>query len=128
MSGKLSFRERLEQRENTGDKGQTPSGSPVSVVLRIVGAVDHPVTLIQTLARWGLGLRKAHEIVTRLVEGQSPPALLPNAPQPAEVASVLAELGVRASFPHPPTAVEDALALKPTNCDALSGPVLTQSL
>lgn len=106
MSERLSFRERLERRENTAGKSPAPSGSPVSVVLRLGGAVDQPVTLIQTLARWGLGLRKAHEVVTRLVNGEKMPVLLAEAPEPAEVVFTLERLGVAVGFPHPPTSVD----------------------
>ncbi len=106
MSGKSSFRERLERRENTAANGPAQSGSPVNVVLRLDRSVDQPVTLIQRLADWGLGLRTAHGIVTRLVEGESQPILLPNAPEPAEIAVTLARLGIAVLFPHPPVAVD----------------------
>ena len=106
MSGRLSFRERLERRESTGARSPVPSGSPVGVVLRLGAAVDQPVTLIQTLARWGLGLRKAHEVVTRLVAGGKLPILLANAPESAEVVSTLERLGVAVGFPHPPTSID----------------------
>lgn len=106
MSGKLSFRERLERRENTGGKDPAPSGSPVSVILRLGGAVGQPVTLIQILARWGLGLRKAHGIVTRLTAGEKQPVLLPDAPERAEVAATLQRLGVAVDFPHPPASID----------------------
>jgi len=106
MSERLSFRERLERRENTEARSPAPSGSPVSIVLRLGGAVGQPVTLIQTLACWGLGLRKAHEVVTRLVAGEKLPVLLANAPEPAEVASTLERLGVAVGFPHPPTSID----------------------
>ncbi|MBP2296587.1 helix-turn-helix domain-containing protein [Azospirillum rugosum] len=88
-------------------RGQKPSPirSTVSVVLRLGGAVDHPVTLIQTLARWGLVLRKAHEVVTRLVAGEKLPVLLADAPEPAEVVSTLERLGVAVGFPHPPVSI-----------------------
>lgn len=106
MSGKLSFREQLARREDTGAKNPAPSGFPASVVLRLCGTADHPVTLIQTLARWGLGLRKAHAVVTRLVAGERLPVLLPDAPEPTEIGSTLEHLGVSVSFPHPPATVD----------------------
>ena len=74
----------------------------VSVSRPSGGAVGQPVTLIQTLACWGLGLRKAYEVVTRLVAGEKLPVLLANAPEPAEVVSTLERLGVAVGFPHPP--------------------------
>ncbi|WP_051340527.1 helix-turn-helix domain-containing protein [Azospirillum halopraeferens] len=76
------------------------------MVLRLCGEVQHPVTLIQTLASWGPGLRKSHEIVTRLVAGERVPVLLANAPEPVEVISTLARLGVAVNVPHPPAAVD----------------------
>jgi DNA-binding transcriptional regulator YiaG len=106
MSERLSFRERLERRENTAGKSPVPSGSPVSVVLRLAGVVGQPVTLIQILACWGLGLRKAHEVVTRLVDGEKMPVLLAEAPEPVEVVSTLERLGVAVGFPHPPTSID----------------------
>ncbi|GLR81405.1 hypothetical protein HUE56_15105 [Azospirillum oryzae] len=106
MSGKLSFRERPEQQESSGVRSPAPSGSTVRVVLRLGGAVDHPVTLIQTLARCGLVLRKAHGVVTRLVAGEKLPVLLADAPEPAEVISTLERLGVAVGFPHPPVSID----------------------
>lgn len=106
MSGTLSFREQLERQVDFEVGSPAPSGSPVSVVLRLAGPVDRPVTLIQTLTRWGLGLRKAHAVVSGLVEGRHLPVLLPAATDPAEVVSTLEGLGIEAGFPHPPAAVD----------------------
>lgn len=107
MSGKLSFREQLERQVDFEVGSPAPSGSPVSVVLRLSGAVDRPVTLIQTLTRWGLGLRNAHAAVSGLVEGRKLAVLLPTPPEPAELVSTLEGLGIEAGFPHAP-AVEVA--------------------
>lgn len=106
MSAKLSFRERLERRDDTAGERQAPSGSPVRVVLRLAGAVDHPVTLIRTLADWGLGLKKAHAVVTRLADGDTVPVLLSSAPEPAELIAALGRLGVATSVPQPPSRVD----------------------
>ncbi len=106
MSERLSFRERLERRENTVARNPAPSGSLANVVLRLDGEVDKPVTVIQTLAHWGLGLRQAHGVVTRLVAGQALPVRLPNAPDPKEIVSCLKGLRIAVSFPHPPARVD----------------------
>lgn len=106
MSGKSSFRERLAQLEHTEAKSQVRSGFPIGVALRLVGAVDRPVTLIQTLTGWGLGLRKAHDVVTRLTAGERSHVFLPSGPEADEVVDTLGRLGIEASFRRPPAIVD----------------------
>jgi DNA-binding transcriptional regulator YiaG len=54
------------------------------------------------LSDWGLGLRKAHETMTRLAAGEVLPVWLPNAPEPSAMAAALGELGVAAEVRRPP--------------------------
>ena len=106
MSKDLSFRERLERQVNTKTVSPVPSGSPASVVLRLAGEVREPVTLIRTLATWGLGLKKGLDVTTRLTAGEQVPIVLSSAPAIAEMAATLAQLGIGLAVPEPPSDVD----------------------
>lgn len=70
------------------------------VILRLGDEAPEPVTLIRTLSSWGLGLRVAHEAVSRLVRGETVPLRLTGAPAHDDQVRILNELGIDVSFPE----------------------------
>lgn len=104
MSVESSVSDQSGIGNRTGLMQPVPAGFPVGIALRVGGMVDHPITLIQTLGFWGLGLRKAHEAISRLVSGETVPVRLTNAPEPPEVIQTLGKLGIAVD------AVETAMA------------------
>src|SRR5882757_8854592 len=70
MSTKSSFRAALERPATPKEEPLVRSGSPVRLVLRF-DDVEKPVTVARVLTRHGVSLRKAHEILNRLAEGET---------------------------------------------------------
>jgi DNA-binding transcriptional regulator YiaG len=70
MSTKSSFRAALERPAAPKEGPPVRSGSPVRLVLRF-DDVEKPVTVARVLTRHGVSLRKAHEILNRLAEGET---------------------------------------------------------
>ena len=64
--------------------------------LRTTGPLARPVSVAQTLAAHGLGLRKSHATLNRLAEGETVVVRMPDADS-AELRRALAELGVAAT-------------------------------
>lgn len=70
MSKKSAFREALAQREKTPAVPLGRFNFPgVQAILR-AGKIEQPVRLARVLTSFGLSLRKAHEILNRLAQGQ----------------------------------------------------------
>jgi DNA-binding transcriptional regulator YiaG len=66
-------------------------------VLRRAGPpLAEPISVAQALTRRGLGLRKAHEVLNRLAEGQAVPVRLPAVVDHVDLREELATLGVEA--------------------------------
>ena len=101
MSTRLSLKESLGQREKTQADRQKPSGSrPIRVVL-VANQIARPVELARVLVRYGLSLRKAHDILNRISEGACVPVELFGNSAKA-VTSELLGLGVSAHTIHGP--------------------------
>jgi hypothetical protein len=89
-----------DHMRNAGSAPRMVEDIAGDVILRLGGEVPEPVTLIRTLSGWGLGLRVAHEAVSRLVQGQAVPLRLTGAPAGDDQVPILNELGIDASFPE----------------------------
>jgi|KBSMisStaDraftv2_1062788.scaffolds.fasta_scaffold1102148_2 DNA-binding transcriptional regulator YiaG len=95
MSTKLSFREALARPGSA--KARSPARStsrPVRLILR-AEEITRPVDLARLLARHGLSLRKAHEMLQRLARGESVAAEF-EAPSASRIRTELAKLGIAA--------------------------------
>ena len=70
MSTNSELRDRLARLGPIRDAGPPPSfsGEGVPLVLRLVGALDKPVTVARRLCAAGLTLHTAHDIINRLAE------------------------------------------------------------
>lgn len=86
------------------DRGR--SGSHVDLLLRPSGPLPKPVSVARTLTRHGLSLRKAHDVLNRLVEGQSVAVRVPESGGLTGLREELAALGVEASPRRVPEAVD----------------------
>ncbi len=71
MSMKLSFKEALERQERGQTAFHPPSAFPVKVRLRRTDPIRRPVDLARQFVSYGLSLRKAHEALNRLAEGET---------------------------------------------------------
>jgi len=100
MSTKSSFRAALERRADTGERSRELSGSPVAVVLALDDVKD-PIEVARLLKRHGLSLRKAHETLNRLADGETV-AIELRSDSPRRLISELAALGVAAHAVKPP--------------------------
>ncbi len=88
------------------NRSPAPAAVAVEVVLRMDGTVEQSVALIQTLGSWGLGLRRAHDVLRRLGEGERlPPIRLSNAPEPETVIKILARFGIAADAAENPAPI-----------------------
>ena len=87
-------------RSRTKEKSPARSGSPVRLVLR-AEEIEKPVTVARLLARYGMSLRKAHEVLNRLADGETVAVEL-GADDAGGVVSELSALGVRALPIAPP--------------------------
>lgn len=92
MPQRLSFREALARRDETPTERRIPSGFPVRVILS-AGPMPQPVSVARVLRSLGHSLKKAHEILDRLAEGQSIPTEL-MVPEGRDAATELHDLGV----------------------------------
>jgi DNA-binding transcriptional regulator YiaG len=71
MSTKLSFKEALERQEQGQTASHPRSAFPaIKVHLRRTDPISRPVDLARLLTSFGLSLRKAHQAVDRLAEGE----------------------------------------------------------
>src|SRR5262245_32351318 len=71
MSTKLSLKEALAARDRTKASARDRSASPrVRLILR-AGDITRPVDLARLLTKHGVSLRKSHETLNRLVDGES---------------------------------------------------------
>ena len=100
MSTKSSFRAALERRAGTGERSRELSGSPVAVVLALDDVKD-PIEVARLLKRHGLSLRKAHETLNRLADGETV-AIELRSDSSRRLISELAALGVAAHAVEPP--------------------------
>jgi DNA-binding transcriptional regulator YiaG len=100
MSTKSSFRAALERPAAHEEKSPARSGSPVRLVLR-AEEIEKPVTVARLLARHGMSLRKAHEVLNRLA-GAETVAVELSADDAQGVVSEFSPLGVRALPIAPP--------------------------
>lgn len=92
------------------------SSSSVSVVLHRIGSIAEPVSVAQTLTRYGLGLRKVHQVLNRLAADERVPLRLPAKADVAGLSRALAALDVELLRPLVPGSVDvrglrEALAL-----------------
>jgi DNA-binding transcriptional regulator YiaG len=100
MSTKSSFRAALERWADTREKSRDQSGSPVALVLAL-DDVKQPVEFARLLKRHGLSLRKAHETLNRLADGETVAVEL-RADSARRLISEIAALGVAAHAIEPP--------------------------
>jgi hypothetical protein len=99
MSTKLSLKEALERRAGGSDERRRYSASPaLSFILR-ARAISQPVEVARFLMRSGLSLKKAHEILNRISDGERVRVEL-RGRHAETLASKLEELGVSALAPQ----------------------------
>jgi DNA-binding transcriptional regulator YiaG len=101
MSTRLSLKEALGPRAKTRDDRQKSSGSRAIRVVLVANEIARPVELARVLVRYGLSLRKAHDILNRISEGACVPVELFGDSAKA-VTSELSGLGVSARTVHVP--------------------------
>jgi hypothetical protein len=96
-------------------------GAPIEVSLRLNGTVQRPMAAIQTLGSWGLGLRRAHDLLTRLADGESLPSVrLPSAPKLGVMIETLQGFGIAVDAARNPAPVSAVLTTRSGPCQ--SGP------
>ena len=72
MSKKSSFREALERRGGVGERSQERYVSPAALKLLLTARdIKQPVDFARLLTRYGLSLRKAHDVLDRLASGKN---------------------------------------------------------
>jgi DNA-binding transcriptional regulator YiaG len=72
MSKKLSFKEALERQDGGPTESRPRTAFPAAKVhLRRTDSISRPIDLARQLVSCGLSLRKAHEAVNRLAEGET---------------------------------------------------------
>lgn len=76
MSTRLSLKEALGPRGKTRDDRQKPSGSRAIRVVLVANEIARPVEVARVLVRYGVSLRKAHDILNRISEGACVPVEL----------------------------------------------------
>jgi DNA-binding transcriptional regulator YiaG len=102
MSTKSSFRAALERRDGPKERSPARSDSPVRLILTL-DDVQKPVTVARLLTSLGMSLRKAHDALNRLADGEVVAVEL-SAPNAGELVSELSALGVKAFPIEPPRA------------------------
>ena len=101
MSTRLSLKEALGPQGKTRDDRQKVSGSRAIRIVLVANEIARPVELARVLVRYGLSLRKAHDILNRISEGACVPVELFGDSAKA-VTSELSGLGVSARTVHVP--------------------------
>jgi DNA-binding transcriptional regulator YiaG len=101
MSKKSSFREALERREGAREGSPGKSASPTHKLLLTARDISQPVDFARLLIRYGLSLRKAHDVLDKLAFGRSVAVEL-SAQNDAALRSELSKIGVNASIIGPP--------------------------
>jgi DNA-binding transcriptional regulator YiaG len=96
MSTKSSFRAALERRDGPKQRSPARSDFPVRLVLTL-DDVAKPVTVARLLTSHGMSLRKAHDALNRLADGETVAVEL-QAEAPRQLVSEFSALGVKA-FP-----------------------------
>jgi DNA-binding transcriptional regulator YiaG len=102
MSTKSSFRAALERRDGPKEKSPDRSGSPVRLVLTL-DDVQKPVSVARVLTGHGMSLRKAHDALNRLANGETVAVEL-HAEDARGLISEFSALGVNAFPIEPPHA------------------------
>jgi DNA-binding transcriptional regulator YiaG len=102
MSTKSSFGAALERRDEPKEKSPVRSGSPVRLIL-VPDDVQQPVSVARLLTRHGISLRKAHDTLNRLADGETVAVEL-CAEDADELVCELSRLGVKAYPIEPPQA------------------------
>src|SRR5262249_49732521 len=95
MSTKLSLKEALGRRAKTRDDRPKSSASQVIRVVLVANEIAQPVEFARALVRYGVSLRKAHDILNRISEGVCVPVELSSASAKAAITE-LPGLGVSA--------------------------------
>jgi DNA-binding transcriptional regulator YiaG len=101
MSKKSSFREALERRESARERSRARSSSPTLKLLLTARDIWQPVDFARLLTRYGISLRKAHDVLDKLAFGKSVAVELP-ARNNKTLLAALAQGGVDASIIRPP--------------------------
>jgi DNA-binding transcriptional regulator YiaG len=101
MSKKSSFREALERREGAREESRGKSASPAVKLLLTARDIAQPIEFARLLTRYGLSLRKAHDVLDKLAFGSSVAVEL-CARDDAALRSELSRSGVNASIIDPP--------------------------
>ena len=95
MSTRLSFKETLGRRAATKAGSRARSASPTVRFILRAGASARPVDVARSLTRHGLSLRKAHDALSRLAEGETVAVELHTLSR-TKLMAELSELGIRA--------------------------------
>src|ERR1044071_9303890 len=101
MSKKSSFREALERPESARERSRAKSPSPTIKLLLTGREIRQPVDFARLLTRYGISLRKAHDVLDKLAFGKSVAVELSTRNNKA-LLSELSESGVDASIIRPP--------------------------
>ena len=101
MSKKSLFREALERREGARERSLAKSPSPTVKLLLTARDIGQPVDFARLLTRYGISLRKAHDVLDKLVFGKSVAVELSARDNKALLAE-LSQSGVDASIIRPP--------------------------
>ena len=101
MSRKSSFREALERREGARERSLAKSPSPTVKLLLRARDIRQPVDFARLLTRYGISLRKAHDVLDKLAFDKSVAVEL-SAQDNKGLLSELSQSGVDASIIRPP--------------------------
>jgi len=101
MSKKSSFREALERRGSARGESLGKSASPAVKLLLTARNITQPVDFARLLTRYGISLRKAHDVLDKLAFGRTVAVEL-SGQDGAALRSELSKLGVDASIIGPP--------------------------
>jgi DNA-binding transcriptional regulator YiaG len=101
MSKKSLFREALERREGARERSLAKSPSPTVKLLLTARDIGQPVDFARLLTRYGISLRKAHDVLDKLAFGKSVAVELSARDNKALLAE-LSQSGVDASIIRPP--------------------------
>jgi DNA-binding transcriptional regulator YiaG len=101
MSKKSSLREALERREDARERSRAKSSSPALKLLLIARDIRQPVDFARLLTRYGISLRKAHDVLDKLAFGKTVAVEL-SARNNKALLLELSQTGVDASIIRPP--------------------------
>src|ERR1700741_4526633 len=97
MSTPSSFKEALGRRGGTPGNAQDRSDSPIVKVRLTPREIEQPVKVARVLVEHGMSLRKAHQSINRLTEGETV-AIELHADDRTQLSKKLSKLGLGVAF------------------------------